>query len=167
MQKFKVTKEELYKVLTDAHTFMWDEVPGIVQLEGELLEGGGTVEKLGHKCTDGIACNCPTVEKCCEVCRGGPKLCMDCSCHHKKETTMWTSPVGGIGDEDFNRETPKEKFPVYKHPLEGSDFLKGNSKEEVQLPNRLEYKSDTDIQIKMLADTVNQLRDHLASKENK
>lgn len=166
MQKFKVTREALRKAT--AYSFSTYDTPAFYELEGELLEGGGTVEKC-----------------CGELHEQYPTMGCMCLCHNKKEESLenklvkiLAEHVGETGaNEDavevlerllkehkcplFNRETPKEEIDW---KIKSIGVV---PKEEVKLPNRLEYKSDTDIQIKTLADTINQLRDYLASKENK
>lgn len=162
MQKIRIKTAGLYETINKQRLDK-DAWPGTINLpefieieiEGELLEGG-------------------TVEKCCRKCLNSQKRCSnpDCiGCHNKKEKGYkWLDIKIEAKGKDFNRETPNEKCGHGTN--EGMcaaccQISLNTAKEEVKLPEKLVYKSDTNIQIKTLADTVNQLRDYLASKENK
>lgn len=95
MQKFKVSKEELWAKFTIVDSAFYSKLPDFITLEGELLEGGGTV---GVKCCGNFT-NIP-MEK---------GICV-CPCHNKKEEIV--SCGCAVCEKKFNRETTEEvKLP--------------------------------------------------------
>lgn len=129
--------------------------------------------QLGHKCTDGVACNCPTVEKCCSKCyevvgRASREICGNilCPCLNKKEERCpvclaipcYCKLSNIQQSNDLNRETPKEV-----------------TEEEVKLPKNIKIQpwniypeGSWQMNVSGLGQKLNEVIDYLrASKEKK
>lgn len=183
MQKFKIDREKLLEGLNGSKTgFIYNllELPDTIILEGELLEGGGTVDKCacsGEQLTWDYHTTgaCHKTEKCkaCEMAKEGYSGVPPHTCHNKKEEKTCVCPSCQAGHKNghnamrnFNRETTKcccegrIKAPA-SHSLNVCVTI---SEVEVKLPEPIDENVDTDWK---LALKINEILAYLASKENK
>lgn len=146
--QFKVKKINFLPIVPWGGKIDYASLPDEVILEGELLEGGGTVEKCCVKCVyfHPFSVHCAN---------------LSCECHNKKEKKC-PHGVYGLGcalcfEDDgtptgFNRETPKEEVQLPEKMLPGIFTL--GSQSALQPLGPMELK-------------INEILTYLASKEKK